>query len=104
MTVSYLAEGQGASVYAVLFNSSIVKLKRWMKIFLFFLKNITSWTCLLWSELDDIFHFYARFRIFNKSLQSIEAEAFAQLTAENKQVLSTKSLTSNSSPCGKSLI
>ena len=54
-----------------------------MKIFLFFLKNITSWTCLLWSELDDIFHFYARFRIFNKSLQSIEAEAFAQLTAEN---------------------
>ena len=34
---------------------------------------------------------------------SAEAEAFAQLTTENKKVSSTKSLASDISPCRKSL-
>ena len=42
--------------------------------------------------------------MFGKSLLSSEAEVFAKLTIENKEVSSAKILTSGSSLCGKSLI
>ena len=69
-----------------------------------FLENITSCTCLALSGLSGIFHWYAQSSIFNESLLSIQAEAFEQLTIENKVVSSAKSLTSDISPFGKSLM
>ena len=68
---------------------------------LVFLENITSCACLVWAGLNNIFHWYAQSDIFNKLLLSTEVEAYEQLTMENKEVSSVKSLTSDISPCGK---
>ena len=56
--------------------------------------------CLVRSGLNDIFHWYFRSCIFNRSLLSDKAEVFTQFTMLNKEVSSAKSLTSEFSPCG----
>ena len=53
--------------------------KWWMcGCFFFFLEKITSCACLVWSGLNDIFHWYAQSCIFNRSLLSVAAESFTQ--------------------------
>ena len=42
--------------------------------------------------------------LFNKSLLNVEVDIFMHFTAENKKMLSSKTLTSDFNPLGKSLI
>ena len=70
----------------------------------YFLEKIISCASLVRSGLNDIFHWYAQFRIFNRSLLSVEAEVFLQFTILNKEVSSAKSLTSKFSPSGTSFM
>ena len=56
------------------------------------------------SGLNNIFHDIPNPVFFNKSLLSTEAEAFDQLTVENKEVSSVKCLTLDINACGKSLM
>ena len=69
-----------------------------------FLEKITSCACLVWSELNDIFFWYAQSCVFNRLLLSVKAEVFTQFTMVDKEVLSAKGLTSEFSPCGISFI
>ena len=85
------------------FNNYIVKVKKWRTNLLVFLENKASCAYLAWSELNDIFHWFAQSCILNKSQLSTEAKAFKQLTIENNEVSSEKVLTSDISRCGKSL-
>ena len=70
----------------------------------FLLEKIVSCACLARSGLNDSFHCYVQSSIFNRSLLSVEAEVFTQFTMLNKEVSSTKSLTSEISPSGRSFI
>ena len=63
-----------------------------------FLEKIISCACLVQSGLNDVFHWYALFCIFNRSLLSVEAEVFTQFTMLNKKVSSAKTLTLEFSP------
>lgn len=70
---------------------------------LVFLENKISCSCLLF-RIDSIFHWYAQSFKSIKSLLSAETELSTQLTMENNEVYSAKSLTLDLSPCCKSLI
>ena len=70
----------------------------------FLLEKIVSCAYLARSGLNDSFHCYVQSCIFNRSLSSVEAEVFTQFTMLNKEVPSTKSLTSEISPSGRSFI
>ena len=68
------------------------------------LENIASCACLAWLGLNDIFDWYAESCVFNRSLVSVETEAFMQFTVIIKKVSPEKSLNSDFSPCGISFI
>ena len=51
-----------------------------------FLENKSSCACLFSSRLNDNFHRYVQACMTIKSLLSVEAEAFTQLTTENSEV------------------
>ena len=51
-----------------------------------FLENKSSCACLFSSRLNDNFHWYVQACMTIKSLLSVEAEAFTQLTTENSEV------------------
>ena len=84
--------------------SELLKKSGWCVVAFFFLEKIISCASLVRSGLNDIFHWYAQFRIFNRSLLSVEAEVFLQFTILNKEVSSAKSLTSKFSPSGTSFM
>ena len=70
----------------------------------FFLEKIISCACLVRSGLNEIFHWYSQSCFFNRSLLSVEGEAFTQFTMLNKEVSSAKSVTSEFSLSGRSFI
>ena len=47
----------------------------------FFLEKIIFCTYLVWSGLNDIFHWYTQSCVFNRSLLSVEAEVFTVYNA-----------------------
>ena len=72
------------------------KTTRWLLIF-FLKEKITSWACFETSGLNDIFHLYAHWEIFDKcSLSLLE-----KFTSEKIDVPSAKSLGLESNPPGK---
>ena len=58
-----------------------------------FLEKITSFACLLGSELNGILKLKVQSRIFTKSLFSLEAERLALFIIEKWEVSSENSLT-----------
>ena len=74
------------------FYYSIIEKKtdRWQS-FTFFLEKITSWACILWSGLNDIFYWWAQLEIFSKSLFSGSVERLTFFIEEKTDVSSAKS-------------
>ena len=83
------------------FNIYIVEVKRWMSNLISFSRkyNLLRLFSLAWIERHLSL---CQSCIFDKSLLSTEAEAFAQLTIENKEISSAKSLTLDISLYGNS--
>ena len=52
----------------------------------FFQEKIISCVCLVRSGLNDIFHWYAQFSIFNRSQLSVKVEVFTQFKLLNKEI------------------
>ena len=69
-----------------------------------FLENITSWTCLLISGLNDIFQLCVHSDIFWRSLFNTSAEVLLLCTTENREVSSAKRFTVNSMFSDKSFM
>ena len=84
-------------------NFRIVEKDRSVVVFLF-PEKIISCACLVQSRINDIFHWYAQSCVFNRLLLRVEAEVFAQFAMLNKELPSTKSLTSEFSRSGRSFI
>ena len=66
--------------------------------------KITSWACLVGSELNLIFHWKPQLFIFIKSLFKSFTVEFVLWTTENREVSSANNLGFEVKPSGKSLI
>ena len=65
---------------------------------------LAPWICLETSGLNDIFHWYAHWEIFNNSTLSLFEEFYRSLTTDKTDVSSAKSLGLKSNPLAKSFI
>ena len=67
-------------------------------------EKTSSWTCLVTSGLNDIFHWYAQLEILIKSSFSCNDDRLISWTTKKVEVSSSKSLAVNNGSYDRSLI